>query len=132
MPRSIAAIATFRDLLLRLDRSVLASDIGISPNTVASWLRRDRIPVHWWEQVIDAALVQGLTGVTFARLRRIEQRHAEDRTSRTAAATRTAPQRRGGAYVGNISRAVQVAKQIRGQPPDTEDRPDDRSYVQYG
>ena len=47
--------------------------------TVASWVRRDSIPIEVWSKLIDLAKARGVEGVTYETLARA---HAPDRASK--------------------------------------------------
>jgi hypothetical protein len=46
----------------------LARRIGVAGPTVVAWIRRDSIPVEYWDAVISAASKAGISGVSIDSL----------------------------------------------------------------
>lgn len=55
---------------------VLADDIGEKYGTVKQWANRNSIHSKYWKQIVDAAELRGIKGVTYETLVKIASKQA--------------------------------------------------------
>lgn len=71
-------ITSFRDIIDRWPaRASLAADLGLTPDIVRDWYRRDSIPAWRFDAVIDAAATRDFPGVTYTRLTELKKQAKE-------------------------------------------------------
>lgn len=74
-------IRTFDQLVAAFGGTVsLAVAIGVRHNSVSNWRRR-RIPAAQWCAIMDAAAVQGISGVTYDTLRHLSYPEIRDQVA---------------------------------------------------